>query len=288
MTVPDSSPMTPSPPRRPARKVLKYAILSAVAVATLAAGWMLLGARAWEDYKVMRDAQREAEDSAPVGYLGANYRRSYNNRPIKFGENRDGRRLLIAAMGDNGRPTDFYDVTDTDLDPDRLGGGFGRDSIPGVDFPIFEPPTSPLGQKFRDRMPIFAVTLKDGPRVYPRELLAKVELVNDRDGSDPFVVVFDRSRDRAWAYGRLLDGREVTFGTTGYALEGRPLLYDRATKGLWMPGPEGLRCLCGEFKGRMMELSTALEATRWGEWRSGHPGSKLLVGNDRDRPIPDH
>src|SRR3954470_15066487 len=110
MPAPDLTP-SPSPASHPGRKALRYVVLLVAVVTALGAGWKMVGSRAWDDFKVMREAQREAEDSAPVGYLGANYRRSYNNRPVKFGVERDGRVLLIATMGDDGRPTDFYDVT---------------------------------------------------------------------------------------------------------------------------------------------------------------------------------
>ena len=54
-----------------------------------------------------------------------------------------------------------YNITEADpaLDVKCLEGGFGRDSIPGIDYPIVEAPGSPKGYALRDRQTVFGVAL---------------------------------------------------------------------------------------------------------------------------------
>jgi hypothetical protein len=185
-------------------------------------------------------------------------------------------------------------VTEADFAPERLSGGFGRDSVPGVDYPIFEGPESGRWSRLRTRQEFYGLESPDGPRGYPADLLRKIEVVNDRDSEGPFAIVFDRSRDEAHFYGRTLDGDEITFGTTGYAYgqtdvpdTGRPLLYDRSTRSLWLPDGGSLVCVSGKSRGaRLPEIRTP-ERTTWSRWVSKHPGTKVLMGNDRDKPIPE-
>ena len=70
---------------------------------------------------------------------------------------------------------------------------------------------------------------------------------------------------------------------------GRPLLYDRKTKSLWLPEDRALVCVNGPLKGT--ELPTALqpEQVTWGDWVARYPQTLVLVGSDRDndlKPIP--
>jgi hypothetical protein len=227
-----------------------------------------------------------------VGFLGLNYRRSYYDKPAQFLHERDGRRLLWAAKGEGDAP-DYYDVTEVDFRPESLSGGYGRDSIPGVDYPIFEPSDSERGRSLRTRQELYGLVLGDGPRAYPTDLLKKAEVVNDRDGTEPFVVVYDRGLDMALAFERRIQGREVTFGTTGYTLptsedgkSGKPLLYDRRTRSLWLPEDRALVCVSGELKGTSLPTRRPLERTTWSGWVARYPKTRVLFGNDRSKPIP--
>ena len=117
-----------------------------------------------------------------------------------------------------------------------------------------------------------------GARAYPRDLLRKIEVVND-EAEIPFAIVFDRQHDTARFYDRRVEGRTVTFGTTGYALgdsddpqKGRPLLYDRKTRSLWLPEEQGLDCVNGPLKGRRLPAAAFRpERSNWGDWKARRP-----------------
>jgi hypothetical protein len=278
----------PSPaPRRGIPTPAKLLIGAALVAAAGAAFWNYHGYKIWEEYKVLRTEIRASEDSAPVGYVGLNYRRSYNDRPVVFQTEKDGRKLLFAAKLEDGT-VDHYDVTEADaaLDLKCLDGGFGRDSIPGIDYPVVETPGGPKGHTLRDRQPVFGVALGGEVRAYPKDLLEKIEVVNDRLGETPVAVVYDRGRGTALVYDRRLGGGAVTFGTTGYSCKNRPLLYDRKTKGLWLPRGDDLACLNGPHKGESLKPIARPEAPTWADWLRQNRKTTVVVGNDRNKPIP--
>src|SRR5262249_5874630 len=132
----DSTPST-APAARSGldRFVLRaFGLLAVLAVgATMI--WYLVGRTLWSEYQDFQKASRASEDSVPVGYVGINYRRSYNDRSPVFLFDRDGKNLLWASGG-VGQQQEFYDVTAADFPAAEVEGGYGRDSVPGIDYPI--------------------------------------------------------------------------------------------------------------------------------------------------------
>jgi hypothetical protein len=290
-TPPEPSPAAPEPPpatpsgQRGAPRLRRIALFALVIGAGVGVLWAIVGKRLWSEYQILRRETRATEDSAPVGYVGLHYRRSYNDRPIIFHAEKDGRKLLFAAKGE-GPELEYYDVTDADIDVKRLDGGFGRDSIPGVDHPVIDPPGAATGRSLRASQPVFGVVLQAGPRAYPKDLLEKIEVVNDADGTSPLVLVFDRSREQALIFERTVRGAAITFGTTGYSYDRQPLLYDRKTRSLWLPRSDQMVCVNGDLKGSVLAPLPKPSLYEWGQWKTMHPTSTALMGNDRDQPIP--
>jgi hypothetical protein len=283
---------TPETPRRPSilRRIATYALAIALGIGLL---WWL-GRGTWSAYQEYRQASREAEEGAPVGYVGVSLRRTYNDKPPRFIDMNGGRKRLWAAKGADGQP-EFYDVTDAAFVVEKVSGGYGRDSIAGIDYPLFERADSPQARPFRRQHEMWGLALPDGARAYPRDLLRKIEVVNDEAGI-PFAIVFDRQHNVARFYDRRIEGRPVTFGTTGYALgdsddpqTGRPLLYDRRTRSLWLPEEKELVCVNGPLKGQRLPATLRPEPASWGDWKARYPQTQALVGSDRDderKPIP--
>jgi hypothetical protein len=274
-----------TPPKSPGARGLRRIVVFALVIAVGAAGlWATLGKRLWSEYESWLRESRATEASAPVGYVGLHYRRSYNDRPLVFHAEKDGRKLLFAAKGE-GTTLEYYDVTEAGIDVSRLDGGFGRDSIPGVDYPIIDGPDAKTGRALRASQAVFGVVLGAGPRAYPKDLLEKIEVVNDADGNTPLVVVYDRAVEQARVFPRTVGGAAVTFGTTGYTLDRHPLLYDRKTHSLWLSGGDELHCVNGDFKGNTLTPLHKPDAITWGDWKAGHSESSALMGSDRDKPI---
>jgi hypothetical protein len=270
---------------RRTRSAARLVLYAAILLAAAAGVWFSFGRNLWNDYQKLQTEVRASEDNSPVGYIGLNYRRSYNDRPVVFHGTEGGRKTLFASKLEGGKP-EVYDVTDAAFDVQCLDGGYGRDSIPGVDYPIIEAPSSSRGRSLRARQEVFGVLLSGGPRAYPKDLLAKVEVVNDRDDKAPFAVVYDRSRERALLFERTVSDQAITFGTTGYSCKERPLLYDRKTRSLWLLEGDELTCVNGTLKGAKAKSYLTAEPTSWEDWRRRQPTTSVLIGNDRTKAIP--
>ena len=279
----------PSSPTRFGGRVppfVRRVVLPLAVLAVVAAGlWAIVGKTLWSEYQSLRRENRATDASAPVGYIGLHYRRSYNDRPVVFHVDKDGRRLLFAAKGEGPEP-DYYDVTEAAIDLRLVDGGFGRDSIPGVDFPIIDSPGTSTGRSLRASQPVYGVDLRAGPRAYPKDLLEKIEVVNDLDGTTPLAIVYDRPRQQALVFERSVRGAAFTFGTTGYTLDKQPLLYDRKTRSLWLPRGDQMVCVNGALKDTELPPLQKPRLTTWGDWKAGHPGSSVVMGSDRTKPIP--
>ena len=63
-------------------------------------------------------------------------------------------------------------------------------------------------------------------------------------------------------------------------------MYDRPSKSLWLPEREGLLCVNGPHKGTKLPIAATPQKTTWSDWRSKHPETLVLTGNDREKPIP--
>jgi hypothetical protein len=289
-----SEPSPESPPSHSPRGWRRIAAgIGGIALASSLLWWF--GRPLWDTYRDYRQVSKEAETSAPIGYVGVSLRRTYFDKPIRFFDTSTGRKKLWAAKGADGKP-EFYDVTDAGFEVDKIAGGFGRDSIPGIDYPIFDPPASDRASKLNAGHAVLGLVLHDGTRAYPLDLLRKIEVVNDEGDGKPFAIVYDRQRDQARIFDRRIDRRPVTFGTTGYALGqtddpkiGTPLLYDRKTRSLWLPDESALVCVNGALKGTKLPVALTPEVTTWPDWLGRHPQTRVLMGSDRDgdrKPIP--
>jgi hypothetical protein len=284
---------SPEPPQTHRRWLKIAAGIGGLALAAALLWWS--GRPLWITYRDYREVGREAESSAPIGYVGVNLRRTYYDKPIRFFDTSTARKRLWAAKGANGEP-EFYDVSEAAFEVDKVAGGYGRDSIPGIDYPLFEPPGSEHISKLHAGHQVLGLALEDGPRAYPLDLLRKIEVVDDEGDGKPFVIVYDRRREQARLFDRRLENHPVTFGTTGYALgltddpnRGSPLLYDRKTRSLWLADETALVCVNGAFKGTRLPVVFTPETTTWSLWSERHPQTRVLIGSNRDgdrKPIP--
>ncbi len=83
-------------------------------------------------------------------------------------------------------------------------------------------------------------------------------------------------------YGREIDGKTTTFGTTGYTMNNVFVLYDRDGESGWYPtGDKHLEATSGPKKGRRIEFIDKPAPMPLGDWRKKYPNTKVLVGKGR-------
>ncbi len=159
-------------------------------------------------------------------------------------------------------------------------GGPPPDGIPPIDDPKFIPVA---GVDFlADNEPVMAVDVGGDVRAYPVQILIWHEIVNDTVGGVPLAVTYCPLCNSAVAYDRRVDGRVMSFGTSGLLWNSALVMYDRQTETLWshFNGEAIVGILTGT------ELETFPVATvPWGVWRDAHPDGLVLsrdTGFDRD------
>jgi len=153
-----------------------------------------------------------------------------------------------------------------------LSGGPPKDGIPAIDEPRFvgvEEAEEWLGS----REPVVLLRVGDEARAYPLQIITWHEIVNDRVNGAPVVVTFCPLCNTAVAFEGTLDGRELTFGTTGRLRFSNLVMYDRQTESWWQQATGD--AIAGELTDRQLKALPA-SIVSWEDFRSAHPGGEVL------------
>ena len=143
-------------------------------------GWLTAQTRARA-----QEEQRQAEVAAQKPSRRA--QAPPHTRPLI---EREGRRLLWADQDRATRENEWFDVTDSLIDPAAFQYGIGKDRIPSIDKPEF----AELGDKRLREAKIDDATIVIGyaaegeAKAYPIHVLDRHELVNDKFGDRPIAV----------------------------------------------------------------------------------------------------
>ena len=139
--------------------------------------------------------------AAAVGVLGVQYYR-LTNYGVGIGESMermtfvietdDGRRLLWASGSYDVDKGEWFDVTDSPIEPDEYQFGIGKDTIAAIDDPQF----TAIGdaEKLRrdydinDQTEVIGFVHNGQAKAYPIEIMNRHELVNDTVGGKPVTV----------------------------------------------------------------------------------------------------
>lgn len=174
-------------------------------------------------------------------------------------------------------PADDWNGFDlTDLVVPRAGlanGGQPRDGIPALNDPKFKP-AGEVGMGFEER--VVGVVLGGVARAYPRSVLVWHEVVNDRIGEQPFVLVYSPLSGTVAGFDARSAAGADRFGVSGLVYNSGTLLFDRASESLWLP-LEGL-AIAGPRKGQRLTAIDATE-TSWADWLTRHPKTEVLTAD---------
>jgi len=142
-----------------------------------------------------------------------------------------------------------------------------RDAIRSIDTPEF------ASEYFGDAGDELIVVEGDPPRAYPIRTLSYHEIVNDTTDDTPVAVTWCPICWSAVAYERTVDGRTLTFGTSGKLADDALVMYDRETGSEWRQ-PSG-ECLAGEFEGHTL-TAVPTATTTWRRFTGSYPGGVVL------------
>ena len=130
-----------------------------------------------------------------------------------------------------------------------VNGGPGPDGIPPLDAPRFDEPAGATW--LQPQEPVIAVVERGEARAYPLQILLWHEIANDTIGGRPIVVTFCPLCNTSLVFDRRVEGRELTFGTTGLLRLSDLVMWDRQTHSWWQQAlGEGI---VGAFTGTRLE-----------------------------------
>jgi hypothetical protein len=131
-----------------------------------------------------------------------------------------------------------------------VSGGPPKDGIPAIDKPEFTGVKGNHGLSPRE--PVISVHIGSEARAYPLRIMIWHEIANDTLGSTPIAVTFCPLCNSAVVFDRRIEGRVLSFGTTGKLRNSDLVMYDRQTESWWQQfGGEGI---VGELTGKQLPL----------------------------------
>jgi hypothetical protein len=182
--------------------------------------------------------------------------------------------LLAASQAALAAPTDDwngFDLSGLAVPKAALAnGGQPRDGIPALDAPRFMA-ANEIALGFDER--VVGVVVNGVARAYPRRILIWHEVVNDRIGDQPFILVYSPLSGTVAAFATKSAAAQDRFGVSGLLYNSSTVVYDRASASLWLP-LEG-RAIAGPRKGEQLAPIDATE-TSWADWLTRYPATVLL------------
>lgn len=155
-----------------------------------------------------------------------------------------------------------------------VDGGPGKDGIPSIDNPDFEP-LGAVNYIPDDRL-VIGVRIDDEIRAYPHQILDWHEIINDRIGDKSIALVHCPLTGTGMCWNREIGGEVTEFGVSGLLFRNNLIAYDRNSDSLW-PQMQ-LRSAQGELKGQNIETFQVIETT-WATWKTLYPESLVHTRN---------
>jgi hypothetical protein len=152
-----------------------------------------------------------------------------------------------------------------------ISGGPGKDGIPPIDTPKFEPVAEV--DWLEDAEPVIALGIGEEWRAYPIQILMWHEIVNDVVADVPVTVTFCPLCHTAIVFERTVDGDVLDFGTTGNLRYSDLVMYDRQTESWWQQATG--RGIVGDYTGTQLEFLPS-QFTSWEQFRELHPDAVVL------------
>ena len=197
-------------------------------------------------------------------------------------------------VGDVTLPVDGSELV-TAIHPDGIPAitdpAFGEDWRDWSAVPAEHRPPREERPTLPEEFPVVGVEREGAARAYPLAVLDWHEVVNERFGG-PLLVTYCPLCGSAVVAERLVDGEPTVFGVSGKLWRNDLVLYDRATESLW--SQLLATAIQGPKTGTQLRLFPSTLAS-WGEWRTAHPETRVLlpppgsvaIGGRREQ-VPDY
>lgn len=274
-----------NPPPVAKRRIVK--ILTCIVLCGLLVFIAMSAQTLWAEWSLLGRQRSQVRATTIIGYRGISPRLSQAQRPDEWFRVEKDQTFLWAGWK-HGVGHVWFRVASGDVDRGRISAPMGREVIPTIDVPLIENADGPIGKSIPDETPVVGLQFAGIHSVYPVLILEKVLVVNDSIADQPFLVLNNPLADapeKTVVYQPKIDVHRLTMSFSGFALDKRPVFFDRETESLWVQADQALLAISGKHKGQRLPEIARLAPLTWTRWRSAHPGSRLLVGANRD-PTP--
>jgi hypothetical protein len=147
-----------------------------------------------------------------------------------------------------------------------------RDRIQPVDRPEFASVSKPPDY-MRANEPVIAVRAGSDARAYPLAMLMWHEIVNDTLGGKPITVTFCPLCNSALVFETVVNGRVLTFGTTGALRNSDLVMWDRQTESWWQQITG--EAIVGTLTGTRLAVLPA-SIISWEAFSRANPSGKVM------------
>lgn len=156
-----------------------------------------------------------------------------------------------------------------------MSGGPPKDGIPPIDDPKFV--SVEEAGHLKEREPVIGLEINGDARAYPLQVLMWHEIANDVVGGKPVAVTYCPLCNAAIVFDATVDGKALSFGTTGKLRNSDLVMYDRGTESWWQQFVG--EAIAGDYTGKTLKpLPARLEP--WGAFSKRNPQGKVLVPNN--------
>jgi hypothetical protein len=152
-----------------------------------------------------------------------------------------------------------------------ISGGPGKDGIPAIDAPKFEPIDEV--DWLEDQEPVIAFGIDDEWRAYPIQILMWHEIANDVVADVPVAVTFCPLCHTGVVFERTVDGEVLDFGVSGNLRHSDLVMFDRQTESWWQQATG--RGVVGHYTGTQLEILPS-QLISWAQFRDLHPDGVVL------------
>jgi hypothetical protein len=152
------------------------------------------------------------------------------------------------------------------------GGGPPKDGIPSIDNPKFANVSESQFMSNSDM--VIGLEINGEVKAYPIFILVWHEIVNDTVGGTPVSVTYCPLCYTNQVFERMVNGKEVEFGTSGKLYNSNLLMYDRLTDSYWSQAL-GI-AVKGELTGYELNL-IPFDVITWGDWKALHSDTLVLT-----------
>ncbi len=159
----------------------------------------------------------------------------------------------------------------------EIDNNLPRDAIRPIDDPSYWDVADPAAY-LRDEEPVISVEVNGDARAFPLAIMMQHEIVNDVVGGTPVTVTFCPLCNTAIAFDRRVDGRELTFGTSGNLRNSDLVMWDRQTESWWQQITG--EAIVGELTGTKLTFLQA-PIISWAAFEAQFPAGRVL-----QRPSP--